>query len=394
MGFKELKVNEKLIQVLESHGIMSPTEIQTRVFPAAANGHDVIGVSQTGSGKTLAFLLPLLHQVLLSDKPFHALILAPTRELSQQISDTLKMFEPLNVRYSLLLGGDDFNCQANSISRRPHIVVGTPGRVVKHIQKTKGFHIERIRKLVLDEADRFFECDFVEDLDVIAKKLTKKNQTLMFTATLTEKAKDLASLLMRLPKVYEISGCSEPVSTLTDTFALIPEKYKATVLYNFLKSQMECSAIVFVSLCSTSQRLGLALQRLGLSCGFLHGKMPQSKREEIVRSFRDQEINVLVSTDVASRGLDVPHVGMVINYDCPDLARTYTHRVGRTARAGKEGMALTLVTQYDVERLQKLEFVMKRKLKDIKLKLYTDHDRVKEVLEECNSEFNHSSFRR
>lgn len=394
MGFEQLKVRKDLVQILDSHSITEPTEIQARTFPAAANGHDMVGVSQTGSGKTLAFLLPLLQQVLLTDKPFYTLILAPTRELSLQILDMLRMFESLNIRYSLLLGGEEFSSQVESINKRPHIVIGTPGRVVKHIQKTKNFHIERIRKLVLDEADRFSETDFSDDLSLIAKRLEKKNQTLMFTATLTEKAKSLAGLFMRSPKIIQVSG-SESSSTLTDTFALVPEKYKPTVLYNLLKDQASCSVIVFVSLCSTSQRLGQALERLGLSCGFLHGKMPQSRREEIVRSFRAQEIRILVSTDVASRGLDIPHVGMVVNYDCPSLAKVYIHRVGRTARAGKEGAALTLVTQYDVEGLQKLEFVLKRKLKDIKLKLYSDHDRVKEILEECGSDLNHDrNFRR
>lgn len=394
MGFEQLKVRKDLVQILDSHSITEPTEIQARTFPAAANGHDMVGVSQTGSGKTLAFLLPLLQQVLLTDKPFYTLILAPTRELSLQILDMLRMFESLNIRYSLLLGGEEFSSQVDSINKRPHIVIGTPGRVVKHIQKTKNFHIERIRKLVLDEADRFSETDFSDDLSLIARRLEKKNQTLMFTATLTEKAKSLAGLFMRSPKIIQVSG-SESSSTLTDTFALVPEKYKPTVLYNLLKDQASCSVIVFVSLCSTSQRLGQALERLGLSCGFLHGKMPQSRREEIVRSFRAQEIRILVSTDVASRGLDIPHVGMVVNYDCPSLAKVYIHRVGRTARAGKEGAALTLVTQYDVEGLQKLEFVLKRKLKDIKLKLYSDHDRVKEILEECGSDLNHDrNFRR
>lgn len=388
MGFEDVKMNEKLTSILKSHGISELTEIQSKTFPSAANGHDLIGISQTGSGKTLAFLLPILQQIILSDKPFHTLILCPTRELSTQISDTLSIFEELNIRYALLSGGDDFNKQANALSKKPHIIIGTPGRIAKHIQKTKSFHIERIRKLIFDEADRFFEQDFVEDLDIISKKLTKKNQTLMFTATMTERCKELANLFMRSPKIISVSTVSAILPTLVDTFTFIPEKYKLTVLYNYLKDKKDQSTIVFVGLCTTSQKIGMCLSKAGISCEYLHGKMPQPKRSEIIKRFRNEDFRVLISTDVASRGLDISHVEQVINYDIPDNSDTYTHRVGRTARAGRCGSALSLVTQYDVERFQKIENTLQRKIEMIDYKIYDDHQKIKDIFEEVNINFN------
>lgn len=388
MGFDEVKVDDRIIEVLKAHGITEMKEIQSKTFPSAANGHDIIGVSQTGSGKTLGFLLPVIQQIIHSDKPFHTLILTPTRELAYQIADVLCIFQELKIRHALLAGGDDFNQQATALHKHPHIIIGTPGRIVKHIEKTKSFHISRIRKLIFDEADRFFEQDFAKELDVISKKLVKKNQTLMFTATMTDRCKNLAKLFMRSPKVYNLSTVAEPVETLKDFFFFVPEKYKLTVLYNYLLENKDLSVMIFVNLCSSSQKIGNTLSKLDFSCEYLHGKMPQTKRIEIMKSFRNGDIKILVSTDLASRGLDVPHVELIINYDLPENAKIYTHRIGRTARAGREGNAVSFVTQYDVEKLQKIEHSLKRKIENQKYENYTNNEEVKLVYEEVNTLFN------
>lgn len=388
MGFDEIKLNDKIQEKLNKIGITKPTEIQIKTFPSAFNGHDLIGVSQTGSGKTLAFVLPSIQQILLTDKPFYTLILVPTRELAVQISDNIKLFEDLNIRQALLLGGEDFNSQANALSKKPHIIIGTPGRIVKHIQKTKSFHIERIRKLIFDEADRFFEQDFADDLEIISKKLIKKNQTLMFTATLTDRCKQLASLFMRSPKIYNLSDNTNQIATLKDSFTFVPEKYKLTVLYNYLLERKNSSVIVFTDLCSTSQKIGNTLAKLGLSCEYLHGKISQDKRVNIVKKFRAQEFRILISTDLASRGLDIPHVELIINYDLPNNSKTYIHRIGRTARAGKEGQALSLVTQYDVEKIQRIEHLLGRNIDKLEYKTYLHYEEVKRIYDEINAEFN------
>lgn len=389
MTFEDLKMNESLVNVLRKHNILVPTEIQQKTFPSAANGHDLIGISKTGSGKTLAFLLPILQQILITDKPFYCLILAPTRELALQISDTLQLFEPLSIRYSTLLGGEAFAPQVNSINKKPHIIVGTPGRIVMHIDKNKNFHLDRIRKLIFDEADRFFELDFINELDLIKKNLKKLNQTLMFTATLTEKAKKLSSIFMRHPKLFGQEEIKSYVLDIKESLAFIPEKFKLSTLYSYLKG-LNTTCIIFVGLCLDAQKISETFCKLELSCDFLHGKMPQIKREVVVKRFREEEFNILIATDVASRGLDIPHVGVVVNYDLPDSSKIYTHRIGRTGRADSSGQAVTFVTQYDVEKFQILEHALGKKLEAIDIKNHDDLSLVSEKYSEITNNINSS----
>lgn len=394
MNFADLKVDGRLVDILKARGITVPTEIQCKTYPLAANGHDVIGISQTGSGKTLAFVLPILNQVLSTDKPFHTLMIAPTRELTQQIAGCIAMFESLEIRWSVLVGGEPFNDQVTSINARPHIVVGTPGRIAKHVEKTKNFKIGSIRKLVLDEADRFFDQDFAEDLGVIASKLLRKNQTLMFTATITDKTERLSNLFMKNPRIVGNPQKYEGVETLTDSYSFIPEKYKITALCNYLKREDHGSTIVFVSMCRDAQRLDALLRELGLSSRCLHGNMLQPHREEVLRAFRASSFNVLVSTDLASRGLDIPHVDDIVNFDLPNSAKDYMHRVGRTARAGKHGSAVSFVTQYDLLGLQKLEFVLKRKLPEKKIELYSGNEAITEIYDRVSSELSEKNTKK
>lgn len=386
MDFTALKVNTEILEILKSNGIETPTEIQTKTYPLAANGYDVIGISQTGSGKTLAFVLPIISQILASNKPFHTLIIAPTREVTQQIAECIQLFSSLGIRSAILLGGEPISTQATALTAKPQIVVGTPGRIAKHITKTKNFKIGMVRKLVLDEADRFFEFDFLDDLNLIAEKLVKKTQALMFTATLTDKTRSLAHLFMKSPRIVQVSEGYAPNTTLAEYFTLIPEKYKLTVLCNYMDSKRDLSAIVFVSMCTTVQKLTLLLKRSGISSECLHGNMPQPSRQAIIANFRERTFNVLISTDLASRGLDIPHVDLVINFDLPNTARDYTHRVGRTARAGKTGTAITFVTQYTVGKLQRLEYALKRKLPPMKLRCYDHSKEINERYEDVASE--------
>lgn len=387
MSFNDLKLNPDLLKILNGMDIIEPTEIQRLTFPSACNGKDVIGISKTGSGKTLAFLLPILQQIMLSDKPFHALIIVPTRELAQQIADTLRSFESLNIRHALLSGGENFGTQVSSVNKKPHIIVGTPGRIVLHIQKNKNLRLDRIRKLIFDEADRFFEMDFVSDLEIIKEKLVKLNQALMFTATLTSKLKKLAGVFMRSPKIIGNENHTESLINILEYMVIVPEKYKLTCLFNYLKSHSD-SIILFVAMCSDSHKIGTTLQNLGLSCDFLHGKMPQTKRDDVIKRFRDQEFSILVSTDLASRGLDIPHVGLVVNYDLPDSAKLYVHRIGRTARAEKHGISVSFVTQYDVEKIQRIEIALNRKLEVEEYGNYNGFDDVKDAFSEVVAEFN------
>ncbi|KAI5180587.1 ATP-dependent RNA helicase DDX47/RRP3, partial [Pancytospora epiphaga] len=273
MRFENLGIDKRVVEILNINRLFMATEIQSQTYKMAISGVDVVGVSKTGSGKTLAFLLPIINQILTSDKPYHTLIIAPTRELALQISDCISLFESLGIRHATLVGGGLFSSQVPALNNHPHIVVGTPGRIAKHILKTKNFKIGSIRKLILDEADRFFDQDFSEDLGVIASRLVKKNQALMFTATLTEKTKNLSKIFMRDPKIIGSFTKYECVETLKDSLVIIPEKYKLTVLCNYLKkcSESLSSVIVFSAMCRDSQRISELLKRMGLSSECLHG---------------------------------------------------------------------------------------------------------------------------
>ncbi len=372
MKFSELKLNNKIIELLCNKGITNPTEIQSQTYALCANGHDVIGISETGSGKTLAFLLPTVNQFILSEKTFHTLIITPTRELALQISEELNIFLPLGIRYATLIGGEMFSPQVESINKHPHIVIGTPGRIAKHILKNKNFKISRFRKLILDEADRFFENDFVSDLDLIAAKLEHKNQTLMFTATSTDKVEKLSKIFMKNPRIIGNNKVYEKVQTLEEFYIFIPEKYKITVLKYFLKKN-EGGTIVFVNMAINAERLVLFLKRYGYKCEGLYGAMPQTRRDDIIKRFRKFDFNILIATDLASRGLDISGIDKVINYELPTTAKDYIHRVGRTARSGKKGTAFSFVTQYDVPTFQKLEFLLKRKLVEFNINASKDN---------------------
>ncbi|KAI4290902.1 ATP-dependent RNA helicase DDX47/RRP3 [Pancytospora philotis] len=388
MVFGDLRLDQRIVDVLSSKGITEPTDIQRQTYTLAVSGNDVIGVSKTGSGKTLAFVLPVLSQILLTDKPFYTLIVTPTRELAQQISDCIALFEGLGVRQAVLIGGEPFSPQVDAINLYPHVVVGTPKRIVKHIEKTKNFKIAHVRKLVLDEADRFFEQDFGAELGAIAAALTQKNQALMFTATLTEKTSKLSTLFMRSPRCVGGAEQYEQVDTLRESVCIVPEKYKLTVLYNYLAREKHGAAIVFVAMCREAQKINAVLAELGLSSDCLHGSMSQSSREEVVKRFRASEFSVLVSTDLAGRGLDIPHVETVVNFDLPNTAKDYVHRVGRTARAGRGGCAVSFVTQYDMVALQSLEHVLKRRLPEQELRLHDGEPRVSEIYARMSVEVN------
>ncbi|WEL39614.1 ATP-dependent RNA helicase [Encephalitozoon hellem] len=384
MKFDELRVDKSLIEVCEENGIAEPTEIQEQVIPAIVGGSDIIAVSQTGSGKTLAFVLPIVSCLLSKNRSFYCLVIAPTRELSSQIAECFSMFENTGLRVCLLVGGTSFNVQANQLSKHPHVIVGTPGRIAEHILKTKSFKIERVRKLVLDEADRFFEQDFVEDLETIIRSLREKRQTLLFTATMSEEISKLSNSILRSPKTIRVVEKYETVPTLKEYYLFIAMKWKNSALVELLEMNPGVSVIVFVSMCVTARVMSLALSRLGFHSEALHGELIQEKREETMRMFKENKFSILVCTDVGSRGLDISHVDLVINFDVPKSGKDYVHRVGRTARAGRSGTAITLVTQYDIEQLQRVEFALKKSLEEfghIKKDFKSTYRKIEEAIE-------------
>ena len=362
-AFSALGVCDELAQACASLGWKAPSAIQTESIPQALQGKDVIGLAQTGSGKTGAFALPILQELLDSPQAFFALVLSPTRELAIQIAEQFEALgSGIGVKTATLVGGIDMMSQSIALGKRPHVVVGTPGRVVDHLTNTKGFGLKQLKVLCLDEADRLLNLDFEQEIDQILKVVPRDRRTQLFSATMTSKVAKLQRACLRNPVKVEVSAKYSTVDSLKQNYLFVPAKHKDCYV-NYLFDELSASTtMVFTRTCDQTRKLALVARNLGFGAVPIHGQMSQPKRLGALNKFKSGERNILVATDVASRGLDIPAVDVVINYDVPQNSKDYVHRVGRTARAGRSGLAVTLVTQYDVELYQKIERLIGKKL--------------------------------
>lgn len=367
--FADLGLIKELCDACERLGYKEPTEIQKRSIPLALAQKDVIGLAQTGSGKTAAFVLPIIQALWNDPRPFFACILAPTRELVHQISEQiLALGGGIGVKTAVLIGGIEMMKQSIVLSQRPHIIVGTPGRLHDHLKNTKGFDLKRVKYLVLDEADRLLDLDFGPKIEEILATLPcsseSQRRTLLFSATMTDKvAKLQRASISGTPERVSVSETRySTVETLLQYYLFFPLKYKDAYLAYLINEHIGHSTIVFATNVITVQRLAFLLRNLGFPAIAIHGQMQQSSRLTALSKFKSGARNVLVASDVIARGLDIPSVDLVINYDVPTNSKVYVHRVGRTARAGRTGKAITFVTQYDVEMYQKIESLLNKKL--------------------------------
>uniref|UniRef100_A0AAQ4PUE3 RNA helicase n=1 Tax=Gasterosteus aculeatus aculeatus TaxID=481459 RepID=A0AAQ4PUE3_GASAC len=337
--FKELGVTEVLCQACDLLGWKTPTKIQLEAIPVALQGKDIIGLAETGSGKTGAFALPILQSLLASPQRLHSLVLTPTRELAFQIAE-------------------QFEALGSSIG----VKCATPGRLIDHMENTKGFSLRGLKFLVMDEADRILNMDFETEVDKILKVIPRERHTYLFSATMTKKVQKLQRAALKDPVKCAVSTKYSTVDKLQQYYIFIPSKYKDCYLVSILNELAGNSFMIFCGTCNNAQRVALLLRNLGITAIPLHGQMSQDKRLGALNKFKSKSRSVLLATDVASRGLDIPHVDCVINYDIPTHSKDYIHRVGRTARAGRSGKSITFVTQYDVELFQRIETLIGKKL--------------------------------
>lgn len=382
-SFQGLGVIDSLCDACTALGYKAPTPIQREAIPPALQGRDLIGLAETGSGKTAAFALPILqgdktstlllsteadHWIALMDKPqpLFGLVMAPTRELAYQISQAFEALGSLiSVRCAVIVGGMDMVPQSIALGKKPHIIVATPGRLLDHLENTKGFSLRGLKYLVMDEADRLLDLDFGPILDKILKVLPKERRTYLFSATMTSKVESLQRASLSNPLRVSISTNKyQTVSTLLQSYLFFPHKDKDLYLVYLLNEFAGQSAIVFTRTVNETQRLAILLRSLGFGAIPLHGQLSQSARLGALGKFRAGSREILVATDVAARGLDIPSVDAVLNFDLPPDSKTYIHRVGRTARAGKSGHAISFVTQYDVEIFQRIEAALGKQLKE------------------------------
>ncbi|KAM4738978.1 putative ATP-dependent RNA helicase DDX10 [Anableps anableps] len=349
--FSDFPISKKTLLGLQEAQYRQPTEIQRQTIGFALRGRDVLGAAKTGSGKTLAFLVPVLEclyrQQWSSVDGLGALIISPTRELAYQTFEVLrKVGKNHEFSAGLVIGGKDLKSESERISRT-NVVICTPGRLLQHMDQTASFHASSLHMLVLDEADRILDMGFADTLNAIVDNLPKSRQTLLFSATQTKSVKDLARLSLKDPEyvwVHEKAKFSTP-ATLEQSYMVCELHHKVNVLYSFIRSHLKKKIIVFFTCCKEVQYLFRAFCRLrpGIPILALHGKQQQMKRVEVYNSFVKKQSAVLFATDIAARGLDFPAVNWVLQFDCPEDADTYIHRVGRTARYKEGGEALLLL---------------------------------------------------
>ncbi|XP_066306676.1 DEAD-box ATP-dependent RNA helicase 10-like [Miscanthus floridulus] len=351
--FAELGICAELVEACDAMGWKEPTRIQAEAIPHALQGKDLIALAQTGSGKTGAFALPILQELLSNrqaEQSFFACVLSPTRELAIQIAEQFEALgSAIGLRCSVLVGGVDRVQQVLSIGKRPHIVVGTPGRLLDHLTETKGFSLKKIKYLVLDEADKLLNVEFEKSLDDILREIPKDRRTFLFSATMTKKVNKLQRACLRNPAKVEAASKYSTVDSLKQEFYFVPADDKDCYLLHVLNERQDSMIMVFVRTCESTRLLALMLRNLGLKAMSISGQMSQDKRLGALNRFKAKDCNILICTDVASRGLDIQGVDMVINYDIPMNSKDYVHRVGRTARAGRSGYAVSLVNQYEAQ---------------------------------------------
>jgi ATP-dependent RNA helicase DDX47/RRP3 len=371
--FQELGVIDPLCEACEKMGFVRPTPIQAGAIPAALAGRDVIGLAETGSGKTAAFAIPILQALMEKTQPYFALVLAPTRELAVQIKDQFEALgSVIGVRVAPIVGGMNMVDQQIQLAKNPHIIVATPGRLIDHLQNTKGFSLRKTKYLVMDEADRMLDdADFMREVDKVLQAIPRETRrTYLFSATISSKVEGLQRASLKDPVMISMNdqqtGAAKlkTVKNLVQSFMFIPLKLKNEWLVALLSSpaHRNQTAIIFARTHQDVTKLTYMLRALGIQAIPLHGGLSQSQRLSSLNRFKQHMSNILVATDVAARGLDIPSVDLILNYDLPDTDATYVHRVGRTARAGKSGKAISFVTQLDIEIWLRIEHALGKKI--------------------------------
>ncbi|KAJ8754350.1 hypothetical protein K2173_002801 [Erythroxylum novogranatense] len=372
--FSDLGLAEWAVQTCKELGMKQPTPVQTYCIPRILAGQDVLGLAQTGSGKTAAFALPILHHLAEDPYGIFALVITPTRELAYQLAEQFRALgSSLHLRCSVVVGGMDMLTQAKTLTSRPHVVIATPGRVKVLLEENPDIPLvfSRTKFLVLDEADRVLDAGFEEELRTVFNCLPKNRQTLLFSATMTNELQSLLEISANKAYFYEAYEGFKTVETLKQEYIFMPKNVKDAYLA-YILSKMEDmnirSAMIFVSTCRTCHLLSLLLDELDEEAAALHSFKSQSLRLAALHRFKSGQTPILIATDVASRGLDIPTVDLVINYDVPRYPRDYVHRVGRTARAGRGGLALSFVTENDVDLIHEIEIVIGRQLEEFACK--------------------------
>lgn len=354
--FKTLEISESIINKLRSYGVAKPTPIQEKAIPIVMGGKDVIAQAQTGTGKTFAFILPILEKINPLASHVQALIVTPTRELALQITDEFQKLtdDITGVDVLAVYGGQDVDKQLKKLKKNVQIVVGTPGRLLDHIRRGT-VQLSKLSFLVLDEADQMLHIGFLNEVVDIISETPNNRQTMLFSATMPEEIRSLANMHMRNPEYIQVEKTQGPAENVKLIAIHTIDRAKQATLMQLIESHRPYLAVIF---CRTKRRVSKLYEVLKAHkflCDELHGDLSQAKREQVMKRFRDGEIQLLIATDVAARGLDVEGVTHVFNYDIPQDAESFVHRIGRTGRAGTKGIAITFYSSDDRSTLDMIE---------------------------------------
>ncbi len=371
-AFADLPISQEIYDAVADLGWEAPSPIQELALPALLRGEDVVGLAQTGSGKTAAFGIPLIEGIDPDVRGVQALVLVPTRELAIQVAEEIQKLSRYSpVRSAVLTGGAAMGPQLSTLRGRTpaQLVVGTPGRILDHLQQGT-LRLDFVRYLVLDEADRMLDMGFAPDVTRILGYTPKERQTALFSATMPTAIRSIVSRHMRSPQWLAVKSEAPTVDTVEQVFYNVADRDKTRGLRSIVDAERQPLAIVFRRTQHGAAKLHRQLERDGYKVGVLHGRMTQPQRNRTLDAFRAGKIRILVATNVAARGLDIPDVSHVINYDIPEDVETYVHRIGRTARAGKGGVAATLVGESDIEAFDAIRRALPVQVREEKLSIY------------------------
>ncbi len=371
--FDMLGLAKPLLDAVQKQGFSEPTQIQNIAIPHLMNGHDLMGLAQTGGGKTAAFLLPLLNQLLEENektvpaKP-RCVILAPTRELAQQIGVAIRSFtRGMKIFHTVIFGGSPMKPQFQQLQRGVHIVVATPGRLMDHMERGS-VKFDQVHTFILDEADRMLDMGFIHDVKKVSAAMPEEKQTIMFSATMSKGVRALANGILVKPKMVEAARENTVAETIDHRVLHMKQKDKPKLLAHLLDDPTLKKVLIFTRTKAMADRLNDNLKERGHKSDAIHGDRQQGVRQRVLRAFRNGDIEFLVATDVAARGIDVSDISHVINYDMPLEGDSYVHRIGRTGRAGQSGMALSFCTDGESDLLNDIERTIKQRVD-----VFSDH---------------------
>ncbi len=370
--FSELGLDRTSMKSIEKMGFEEASPIQAQTIPLALEGKDIIGQAQTGTGKTAAFGIPLMENIDINNENVQGIVIAPTRELAIQVSEELfKLGYGKRARVLAVYGGQDIDRQIRALKKKPHIIVGTPGRLLDHI-KRKNIKLGGVHTVVLDEADEMLNMGFIEDIESILSTVPDERQTLLFSATMPDPIRKIAERFMHEPVLVRVKAKEMTVDRIEQYYLELKEGEKFDTLARLLDIQTPDLAIVFGRTKRRVDELASALNIRGYMAEGIHGDLSQAKRLSVLKKFKDRSIDVLVATDVAARGLDISGVTHVYNFDIPQDPESYVHRIGRTGRAGKHGIAITFVTPRERGQLHAVEHTTKKRMEKLKTPTLTE----------------------